>query len=340
MSEIAVIGAGIVGLATAYELAERGAAVTLYERGAPGSGQSGGESRIFRHAHDDPRLIAFAREALAGWRTWERRFGADLLAADGVVALGPAVETRLPLLQRAGVAARPLTAGELQERLPLLAPWSGPAMVDEDGGVIRTRAAVGALVAALGERLVRDEVVAVLPSGELHAGGTTARYERVVVCAGRETPALAGLTLPVRERLHTRLSYPVRGEPPARLACVQDDRGAYGDPLPGNATYAVGLDAPPDEERTTAYVAEALTGLEPRPVEARNCWITELPWSPDAFAVWEAGAVLAVAGSNLFKHAPALGRELARAALGERMRDELRPEARLGAATSTSTAAG
>jgi sarcosine oxidase len=317
---VAVIGAGIVGLATAFALYAHNEDVTLYERGEPGQGQSGGESRIFRHGHDDPRLVAFAREAHALWRAWERRFGVELLAAHGVVVLGPAVERRLPLLRRAGVDARALEAPD--ERLPLLAPWRGPAMVDEDGGVIRTTAAVAALAEALGERLVRDEVIAVEPDGVVRAAGATARYDRVVICAGRETPRLGGLRLPVVESIHTRYAYRVRGEPPARLACLQDGRGAYGDPLPGNDRYAVGA---PD-----GYVAQALPGLDPEPAEARTCWVTELPWGPDALAVWEHGAVLAVAGGNLFKHAPVLGRELATAVLGEGLREALRPEAELG----------
>ena len=103
---VAVVGAGIVGLATAYELAERGASVTVYERGTPGAAQSGGESRVFRHAHDDPRLVALAVESRGRWRAWEERFGVELVAPVGVVALGPAIERRFELL-RAGRRSRP-----------------------------------------------------------------------------------------------------------------------------------------------------------------------------------------------------------------------------------------
>ncbi|HWM12175.1 MAG TPA: FAD-dependent oxidoreductase, partial [Solirubrobacteraceae bacterium] len=168
MSGVAVVGAGIVGLATAYELLARGVPVTIYERGVPGAGQSGGESRIFRHAHDDPRLVDLAIEARARWREWEERFGVELVAPVGTLALGPAVERRFELLRAAGVDVRMIAA---EEALPILAAGAGPAMLDEDGGVIRTTAAVRALAGALADRLVIDEVVEVRPSGEVRAGG-------------------------------------------------------------------------------------------------------------------------------------------------------------------------
>ena len=81
-------------------------------------------------------------------------------------------------------------------------------------------------------------------------------------------------------------------------------------------------------------MAGALPGLVPEPVDVRHCWVTALPWGDDGMAAWEAGGLVVAAGNNLFKHAPALGRALAAAALGDGLREELRPEAQLGRAAA------
>ena len=360
--QIAVVGAGIVGLCTAYALAERRAAVRVYESGVPGNGQSGGETRVFRHAHDDPRLVAMARDSRALYAEWGERLGVEMVSRDGAVVLGPAVDRRLPVLERAGgVPVRRIGPQEVAERLPLFAGYDGPAMLDEAAGAIRARDSVAALAGALGDAIVADEVIAVRPSGrgtvEVRAGGERTEHERVVVCAGRGTAALArtlGIAIPLRLSAHLRLTFAVRGAPPARLACLQDGSGRFGEPatyaapVAGNRRYAVGIAenvaVHPDGalldpqslaqlgERARAYVARAMPGLDPEPVGHRHCWVTDLPWADDAFAVWEAGGVLCAAGNNLFKHAPALGQALAGTALGEALPAELRPEARLGVA--------
>lgn len=270
------------------------------------------------------------------------------------------MERRLELLERVGgVRARLVDGAELGELVAPLAGWEGVALVDEDGGAIRARAAVAALSEALRDRLVFEEVISLELTGHgtvlLRAGGLSAEHERVLLCAGRGSAALArgvGLVLPVALSAHLRLSFPVRGRPPQRLACLLDGSGAFGesgvyaDAYPGNGTYAVGLGLTPAQEdggvldplalseaaeRLQAYVQRALPGLKQRPSEVRHCWLTQLPWGIDALAVYEHRSLLAVAGNNLFKHAPALGRALAAAALGEELAADLRPHARLGA---------
>ena len=367
-SDVAVIGAGVIGLSTAYSLLGRGASVTVYERGVPGSAQSGGESRIFRHAHDDPRLVRLACRSRALWRDWEARLGIELVSRDGVVALGPAVDRRLPVLEEVGGApVRRIDAAEVSERLPLLARYSGAAMFDEGGGSIRTTACVRALADQLGDRLVADEVISLrpLPAGaaEVRIGSDRREHGSVVVCAGRGTTPLArsvGLSLPVSLAAHVRLTFPLaEGDPPARLACLQDGSGHFGDtgvyaaPVAGNRRYALGMSGTVEvledgsllepgglaalSERASAYVARALPRLDPEPLEYRHCWVTELPWSPDGLAVWQEDSIFFVAGHNLFKHAPALGDALAQAALEGQLGDELRPEARLGEAPDGAT---
>ncbi|MEV5336563.1 NAD(P)/FAD-dependent oxidoreductase [Streptomyces werraensis] len=358
--EVAVVGAGIVGLCTAYALTERGTAVRVYESGLPGHGQSGGQSRIFRHAHDDARLADFTRQGRAVWDEWADRLGTELISQDGVVALGSSVPGRLRTLQDVGgIPVRAVDSAELHTRMPLLADYRGPAMLDEAGGAIRTRAAVESLANALGDAVVTDEVISLHPTGHgtvevLSAVGRD-EYATAVVCAGLGTARLArnaGLSLPVQPAAHVRLTFQVKGAPPEQVACLQDSSGDFGEvgvyatPYPGNSRYAVGLSqtvevredgsfADPKalvalNDRARAYVSHALPGLDPEPVEYLHCWVTSLPWSEDGMAVWEADRIFFTAGHNLFKQAPRLGRALAGAAMDEELEEILRPAAALG----------
>src|SRR6516165_12539446 len=91
---IVIIGAGICGLASAYELSRHGHDAIVLERGQPFAEQSAGLARIFRIAHRRPTLCSLAMRARYGWQRWEAEFGAGrLLGSEGFIAVGAATET-------------------------------------------------------------------------------------------------------------------------------------------------------------------------------------------------------------------------------------------------------
>ena len=359
-TDIGVVGAGIVGLSTAYAAKQQGLSVTVYDAAPPGSGQSAGQSRLFRHVHDDPRLVAMAVESRAMWREWEAEFGTELVSGDGAVALGPAVPQRLELVADfPELPARRIDADELAARIPVLAEYEGPAMLDEAGGAIRTRAAISALAQRLRDDIVVDHVLALRPTTtggiEVRTGTGRHEHDHAIVCAGRGTQALArgaGASIPLERSATLRVTFATKDEPPRGLSTLQDGSGAFGEsgvyasPYPGNTHYAVGVGAhapagedgsltdPPElvaiADRTTEYVARALPGLNPTPVDYVHCWVTELPWASDGIAVWETPGASFLAGHNLFKHAPALGRALVQSVTDGKLADDLSPQSRLG----------
>jgi sarcosine oxidase len=352
-TDVAVVGAGITGLSVGYSLLRRGVDFRLFEGGVPGAGQSAGRTRVFRHGHDDKRLVALAVRARREWERLEEELGMRLLGRQGVLICGPNVSERAAAFEAAGVPARPVDRDGQGAVLPALAPPADEALLDERGGAIDVRAAIDGLARALGERVVNGTVFGIREGargGELHTSEGIAAADRVIVCAGAQVHPFAeqlGLDIPLEIEVHTRASFSVR-EPGASLACLQDRSNAHGEtvyaaPMPDGREYAIGLGSehePPVEEalaRLTEYVERGMPGLEPEPASVRLCKTSILPWGGDAFAVWRAGPVTLLAGANLFKFAPLLGELLAEDRTGE-----LAPEERLGSALSSpsSPAAG
>src|SRR5215211_1647877 len=182
--DVAVVGGGIVGLAAADALARRGADVAVLERFAPGSGQSAGVARGFRHLHATAEQIAEAIRARALWDAWSARAGEPLVGEEGALRLGGDAAADAARLRAAGVAAEVLEhAGE---RHPALHPDAGPLLWDPRGGAIRAARTVAWLAGELGARVRRTEVLGLRP-GQLATTSGPLACGRVVLCAGAGT---------------------------------------------------------------------------------------------------------------------------------------------------------
>src|SRR5215208_4754438 len=151
-TDVAVVGGGITGLSTAYALKRRGVACVCFEAAAPGSGQSAGRTRVFRHGHDDERLVRLAVRARAEWERLEDELGVRLLGREGVLVRGPNVGEREAAFEAAGVPARLVDRDGQLAALPALALPEDEAVFDEFGGSTEVRAVLDGLAAALEDR--------------------------------------------------------------------------------------------------------------------------------------------------------------------------------------------
>jgi glycine/D-amino acid oxidase-like deaminating enzyme len=314
---IVVVGAGICGLATAYELARRGEQAMVFERGEPFGGQSAGLARIFRIAHRRPALCGLATKARDGWRRWESELGAGcLLGSEGFIAAGAPEDTAATAaaMRDAGAAFSWLDRSEITGRIPFVAaPWE-TAVFDPLGGSLRIRRALGALA----RRVVikRGQVVSAADDGATTlADGTVVQADRVLICAGVQTPELFG-PLGVEFAPHTRLTY--EGADASGAACLSAPEG-YGLPLGSTGRWAFGQEVP-----DPAIVRALFPSLWP--VGRVDCVTARAPWldsGGDGWTVARRGRVVAFVGSNLMKFGPLLGELLAQAVLSDEIPSEL-----------------
>jgi len=311
---IVVIGAGICGLAAAHELSRRGEHAVVVERGQPFAEQSTGLARIFRVAHRRPALCRLAMRARVGWQRWEDELGAGrLLGSEGFVAAAACDETAAAMTDSGATFFR-LDREEIAARLPfVVVPWE-TGIFDPLGGSLRIRRALSALARRVVIR--RGEVVSVDDDGSATlADGTVLRGDRVLICAGVQTPALFG-PLDIAVLPHTRFTY--EGADAAGAACLSAPEG-YGLPLGSTGRWAFGQETP--DPATVRALFPSLS-----PVGQVDCVTVRAPWldaGGDGWTVARRGRIVAFVGSNLMKFGPLLGEMLAKAVLSDEFPSEL-----------------
>ncbi len=132
--KMAIVGAGVMGCATAWALSERGAEVAVHEQFGldHDRGSSHGRTRIFRVAYPEAHWVRFAQEAYAGWNELDP----GLLGLYGLIELvaDPAL-TSARTLDECGVRYRLLDRDEVRAHGAVL-PDGWTALHVADAGVV------------------------------------------------------------------------------------------------------------------------------------------------------------------------------------------------------------
>jgi sarcosine oxidase len=317
--KVAVVGAGVMGCATAWALAERGAEVSVYEQFGldHDRGSSHGRTRIFRVAYPDAEWVRLAQEAYAGWRDLDP----SVLGLYGLIELVPdPALTSVRGLEECGLSYRWLERDEVRAHGAIL-PDGWAALYIPDAGVVFAERARHAFLDAAGVEVETNRRIE--STDELEA-------DVVVVTAGSWVRELVP-DVPVTVTRETLAYFRRTGPPPPAIADLNAETGGHAlyslhDPVYGfkagvhhaGAEADPNTEAPPDPaivERIAAWVRERFPDVDPEPVLTQTCLYTTT--ADESFILERRGRVVvgSACSGHGFKFAPAIGRRLADLAL-------------------------
>jgi len=322
-ARVAVIGAGVMGLAAAWALKRRGADPVVYEQFRLGHerGSSHGRSRIFRLAYAEDEYVRLAQKSFGLWRELEQETGMQLLELNGLVEVVRTLEeSTAHTLERCGIAWERLHRDEAERRYPIRVPGESFVVVQPEAGIVYADKAQEAFARGLDvheqTRAHPDEVDA----------------DVVVVTAGSWVNELLEDPLPVKVTRETLCYFRPEGDRPIpSVVSFKPDRHTHdmyslADPKFGlkvgahHAGPEVDPNVPGEPEpdliqRIAAWANKTYRLADPNPVAAETCMYTTTP--DETFVIERRGRV--VVGSPCsghgFKFAPAIGERLAELAL-------------------------
>ena len=152
--DVAVVGAGVFGAWTAYQLRLNGASVLLLDAYGPGNSRasSGGESRIIRLSYGPDEI--YSRSSQRSMVRWQKLFGktTNLFRKTGLLMLArehdPYCEATVATLRRLNANYEKLDHDDLGWRFPQFDTSSiAWGILEPDAGVLLARRAVQAVVA-------------------------------------------------------------------------------------------------------------------------------------------------------------------------------------------------
>jgi sarcosine oxidase len=212
--DIAIVGLGAMGSASALALAKRGASVVAFDRLAPPHlmGSSHGHTRIIREAYyEHPLYVPLVRRSYELWDELHREEGTRLFLQTGGLMVGP---ERGPLFRGAresaithGVEHEILDAASLTKRFPAYLPrpeWVG--LLERRAGMLFPERCIEAQLSGagkLGAALRLNEEVLRWRAGRrvsIETAKGTYEVNRLIVAAGPWLPGLrdsVGATIPL-----------------------------------------------------------------------------------------------------------------------------------------------
>jgi sarcosine oxidase len=353
LRDVAIVGAGVLGLAAGRAVAARGRDAVILEQaeiGHPGSG-SKGSCRIFRVGYREPGYVTAALQARDSWRALETASGRQILHPRLQLTFGTGMRSIQEAMIGAGAPCEVMPAAEAARRFPAIAA-GGPVLLEPDSAVIAADQALAALAAGEAEIRTGIRVTRVSDDGRQVTLQTTAgevRARTAVITAGPWSSGLlatAGVPIPGRPVLEqvaylraARAGGEASADAPASSADADSapifichaDQVPYGLPVPGSPLYKIGIHqsgpaTDPDAQDDTAdsglisalarVTRRYLPAFDPEPVATERCVYDNSP--DEDFIIDRIGNVVIGCGTSGhgFKFGPLLGEWLAGLATG------------------------